>query len=240
DSFLGLPPSQLNLECIATSQEVRDRGSIFVAKIYAVSSVQDAHRIHAHVKHTVHGAKPASHEVSAWRCMVLKHGKTGLGGPDDFEVRTGSLDDGEQWAGGKVLKAMQEEGVIDAVVVASRWYGGIMLGPVRFAHFETCTREVCRTFQLKDEMSDLIATLTSLDDILMSLRADLARLMADPSKTDSAPAKASVTRKPTDYEALKESLDISKVKRLVNARENAIKSVKTSLKKRTDGLNKMD
>lgn len=116
DSFLGLPPSQLNLECIATSQEVRDRGSIFVAKI-----VQDAHRIHAHVKHTVHGAKPASHEVSAWRCMVLKHGKTGLGGPDDFEVRTGSLDDGEQWAGGKVLKAMQEEGVIDAVVVASRW-----------------------------------------------------------------------------------------------------------------------
>lgn len=114
-----------------------------------------------------------------------------------------------------------------------------MLGPVRFAHFETCTREVCRTFQLKDEMSDLIATLTSLDDILMSLRADLARLMAYPSKTDSAPAKASVTRKPTNYEALKESLDISKVKRLVNARENAIKSVKTSLKKRTDGLNKM-
>ena len=121
DSFLGLPPSQLSLECIATSQEVRDRGSIFVAKIYAVGSVKDAHRVHAHVKHTVHGAKPASHDVAAWRCMVLKPGKSGLSGPDDFEMRTGSTDDGEQWAGGKVLKVMQEEGVIDAVVIASRW-----------------------------------------------------------------------------------------------------------------------
>ena len=121
DSFLGLPPSQLSLECIATSQEVRDRGSIFVAKIYAVGSVTDAHRVHAHVKHTVHGAKPASHDVAAWRCMVLKPGKSGLSGPDDFEMRTGSTDDGEQWAGGKVLKVMQEEGVIDAVVIASRW-----------------------------------------------------------------------------------------------------------------------
>ncbi|EPT00411.1 hypothetical protein FOMPIDRAFT_1122786 [Fomitopsis schrenkii] len=232
DSFLELPPSHLTLECIATSQEVRDRGSIFVAKIYAVSSVKDAHRIHAHVKHTVHGAKPAPHEVVAWRCMVLKPGKNGLGGPDDFELRTGSVDDGEQWAGGKVLKAMQEEGAIDAVVVASRWYGGIMLGPVRFAHFETCTREVCRTFRLKDEISDLIATVTSLDDILMSLRADLARLTADPSEGESATAMAPVPRKPPNYESLKESLDIAKAKRLVTARENAIKSVKTILKKK--------
>ena len=121
DSFLGLPPSQLNLECMATSQEVRDRGSIFVAKIYAAGSVKDAHRVHAHVKHTVHGAKPASHEVAAWRCMVLKQGKSGLSGPDDFELKTGSIDDGEQWAGGKVLKVMQDEGAIDAVVIASRW-----------------------------------------------------------------------------------------------------------------------
>ena len=36
--------------------------------------------------------------------MVLKHGRTGLAGDDDFEMRTGSEDDGENWAGGKILK----------------------------------------------------------------------------------------------------------------------------------------
>ena len=36
--------------------------------------------------------------------MSLKPGRTGLEGEDDFELRTGSEDDGEDWAGGKVLK----------------------------------------------------------------------------------------------------------------------------------------
>ena len=120
-------------------------------------------------------------------------------------------------------------------------YGGIMLGPVRFAHFETCTREVCRTFRLKDEMSDLIATLTSLDDILASLRADLAKLTASPSDgSEPATVSAPTARKPMNYEALKESLDITKAKRLVTARENAIKSVKTALKKKADEPSKED
>jgi hypothetical protein len=44
-----------------------------------------------------------------------------LAGPDDFEVKEGSSDDGEQGAGNKVLKVMREEAVIDAVVVVSRW-----------------------------------------------------------------------------------------------------------------------
>ncbi|KAJ2965908.1 hypothetical protein NUW54_g13960 [Trametes sanguinea] len=106
--------------------------------------------------------------------MVLKPGKTGLGGPDDFEVVSGYDDDGEKYAGGRVLKVMQAEGVIDAVVIVSRWYGGEMLGPARFDHIELCAREVCRTFRLKDDMATSIATLSSLDDILASLRAELA------------------------------------------------------------------
>jgi len=53
--------------------------------------------------------------------MVLKRGQTGLCGPEDFELQTGSDDDGEKWGGGKILKVMQSEGVIDAVVIVSRW-----------------------------------------------------------------------------------------------------------------------
>lgn len=54
--------------------------------------------------------------------MVLKSGRDGLGGPEDFEVQSGSDDDGEQYGGGKILRSMVSEGIIDAVVVCSRWY----------------------------------------------------------------------------------------------------------------------
>jgi hypothetical protein len=42
-------------------------------------------------------------------------------GEDDFEMEEGSDDDGEKWGGARILKVMKEEGVIDAVVVVSRW-----------------------------------------------------------------------------------------------------------------------
>ncbi|KAI0758494.1 ribosomal protein S5 domain 2-like protein [Trametes elegans] len=245
DSFVKFsrpPPTPL-----ATSQEVRDRGSAFVANVYAATSPEEASRAVHHLRHVTHGSRPATHEIAAWRCMVV----------------SGYDDDGEKYAGGRVLKVMQAEGVIDAVVVVSRWYGGEMLGPARFDHIETCAREVCRTFRLKDDMSTCIATLISLDDILASLRAELAALTAAPAKPSGdtaagpAPAQAdggsgSVTAPPVpstgggsaitpivvgekksrpSYAALEESLDLAKAKRLVTARENSIRSVKQALQK---------
>lgn len=106
---------------LATSQEIRDRGSTFVGNVFSAASPEEARRAVRHLKHVTHGNRPASHEIAAWRCMVLKAGKTGLGGPDDFEVVSGYDDDEEQYAGGRVMKVMQAEGVIDAVVVVSRW-----------------------------------------------------------------------------------------------------------------------
>ncbi|KAL7277763.1 hypothetical protein ACG7TL_008705 [Trametes sanguinea] len=251
DSFVKSsrpPPKPL-----ATSQEVRDRGSIFVANVFSATSPDEARKAVHHLKHVAHGHRPATHEIAAWRCMVLKPGKTGLGGPDDFEVVSGYDDDGEKYAGGRVLKVMQAEGVIDAVVVVSRWYGGEMLGPARFDHIELCAREVCRTFRLKDDMATSIATLASLDDILASLRAELASITAENAKTTEAdgpvetagsasaafegdasrsatPIVRSAKSRP-NYTALEESLDVAKAKRLITARENSIKSVKVALQK---------
>jgi hypothetical protein len=80
--------------------------------------------------------------------MCLKPGKTGLGGPDDFELKTGYDDDGEQWAGikydcvlfsyqslspsflSRILKTMEAQAVLDAVVVCSRWYSRVLLSLV--------------------------------------------------------------------------------------------------------------
>jgi putative IMPACT (imprinted ancient) family translation regulator len=108
-------------EPLATSQEIRDRGSIFVANIYPATTLEEVRAQIHHIKHVVHGAKPATHEIAAWRFMGLKHGRSGLEGPDDFELNTGSADDGENWAGGQVFKVMQTHAVIDAVVIVSRW-----------------------------------------------------------------------------------------------------------------------
>ena len=106
---------------VFTSQEIRDRGSIFVANVYHASSPEEAKARINHLKYILHGPKPATHEIAAWRCMVLKSGHTGLEGPDDFELRSGSTDDGESWAGSRVLKVLQTQAIIDAVVIVSRW-----------------------------------------------------------------------------------------------------------------------
>ncbi|KAH9485499.1 Protein IMPACT-A [Psilocybe cubensis] len=218
---------------IATSQEVRDRGSLFVANIYRATTPEEARARLNHLKHTVHRQRKATHEISAWRCMVLKQGKSGLSGPEDFELVQGSKDDGESWAGGKVLKVMEDLAVIDAVVIVSRWYGGIMLGPVRFTHIETCATEVCKEFKRSEELQDCITTLRTLDDLLSVQREKLAALNNNESSGTNVPSSPAIhaiprAAKKSDYSGI----DLSKAKRLIHARENAIKGVKALISKK--------
>lgn len=49
-------------------------------------------------------------------------------------------DDGEAGAGAVILKMLEREGLVDCVVVVTRWYGGVNLGGDRFAHVVTCVR----------------------------------------------------------------------------------------------------
>ncbi|KAF7351158.1 Ribosomal protein S5 domain 2-like protein [Mycena sanguinolenta] len=241
DSFFisGRPQPQP----LATSQEIRDRGSVFIATIYAASTPAEAAKCIVHLSKVAHAQKPASHEMNAFRCMVLKDGRTGLGGPDDFEVREGSADDGERHilserfnntaaflaheiqgersGGEKILAAMRKQGVIDAAIVVSRWYGGTLLGPARFSHIETCTLEVCREFKRREEVKDALAALRSLDDILAQLRDELAVLKGE---TASAPVKKPDYSDWIDW-------DLPKARRLIRAREGSINSVKALLLK---------
>lgn len=52
----------------------------------------------------------------------------------------GHDDDGENWAGKKVERVLEMLGVTGSLVVA-RWYGGVMMGPARFACIESVARE---------------------------------------------------------------------------------------------------
>jgi hypothetical protein len=107
-------------------------------------------------------------------------------------------------------------------------YGGTLLGPARFSHIETCSREVCRLFKRQDELDDCLSTLASLDDILSHLRVELARLI----ETTSTPDPAVVTAKKTPYPSEPTDVNIAKLKRLIGAREKSISAVKALLAQR--------
>ena len=50
-------------------------------------------------------------------------------------------DDGETAAGGRLAHLLEILGVQNVVVVVSRWYGGIQLGPDRFKHINNVARK---------------------------------------------------------------------------------------------------
>jgi putative IMPACT (imprinted ancient) family translation regulator len=84
---------------------------------------------------------------------------------------TGSDDDGEKFAGKRVENVLSALQVVGSVVVA-RYYGGVLLGPVRFTHIETCARDAVRNWQASLKRRKLEA-----DEALEQQR--LSRLLAD-------------------------------------------------------------
>ncbi|KAJ5665193.1 uncharacterized protein N7477_007641 [Penicillium maclennaniae] len=74
----------------------------------------------------------ATHNISAWRIKQKKDGGH-ISDPDAAEtVAQDYDDDGETAAGGRLLHVMQLMDVWNVLVVVSRWFGGIHLGPARF------------------------------------------------------------------------------------------------------------
>lgn len=49
-------------------------------------------------------------------------------------------DDGESGAGGRLQHLLQTVDARNCVVVVSRWYGGVLLGPDRFKHINNAAR----------------------------------------------------------------------------------------------------
>ena len=87
-----------------------------------------------------------------------------------------------------------------------------MLGPARFTHIETCSAEVCKHFKLQEDLKDCRTMLRSLDDILADLRSEFTVLTGKPS-----------AHKKMDYDTID---DLLRLRKLVVAREAAIKSIK--------------
>ncbi|XP_060933792.1 protein IMPACT [Limanda limanda] len=74
----------------------------------------------------------ATHNIHAYRIF----------GEDKNSFLQDCEDDGETNAGGRLLHLLQILDVRNVLVVVSRWYGGILLGPDRFKHINNCARDI--------------------------------------------------------------------------------------------------
>jgi hypothetical protein len=109
---------------------ITEKKSVFLARVAPVSSPAQAKQYVAHLLATDKKAARATHNMTAWR----------IRGTNDTSYQDCD-DDGETAAGGRMLHLMQLMDVWNVMVVVTRWYGGIHLGPDRFRLINTAARE---------------------------------------------------------------------------------------------------
>ena len=103
---------------------LRDRGSRYAAAVGQVADKAGIDRFLADLRRRRKFDKATHH---SWAVVLSR------GGPL-------KNDEGETGAAAVILKMIEREGLLDHVVVVTRWYGGVHLGGDRFAHVVTCTR----------------------------------------------------------------------------------------------------
>ncbi|XP_012870266.1 PREDICTED: protein IMPACT [Dipodomys ordii] len=110
---------------------ITDRRSTFQAHLAPVVCTKQVKMVLAKLYENKKVAS-ATHNIYAYR-IYCEDKQTFL---QDCE------DDGETAAGGRLLHLMEILNVKNVMVVVSRWYGGILLGPDRFKHINNCARNI--------------------------------------------------------------------------------------------------
>lgn len=123
------------------STTITEKKSVFLARACAVTSPAHAQNCIAHLLVTDRRAAKATHNITAYR---IRHA---LLSPATAGEKSGITfqdcdDDGESAAGGRVLHLLQVMEAWGLLVVVSRWYGGVKLGPDRFRIINQVVREV--------------------------------------------------------------------------------------------------
>jgi hypothetical protein len=107
------------------SEVVTEKRSVFLGRAAHVTSREQAEAYIDHLIATDKRVAAATHNISSWRIREKKDDATET-------IVQDCDDDGETAAGGRLLHLMQLMDVWDVVVVVTRWYGGVLLGPDRF------------------------------------------------------------------------------------------------------------
>ena len=188
-------PRSVSPESAATifrSSPIEDRSSKFIA---FYSPTLAAKELQAHPEF-----KNASHRIAAWRKPSSQRALSA-----ERLLDTGHDDDGEKY-GGKALEKVLIETVVEGAVVVARWYGGVLLGPVRFDHIKNAARDAIMQWSQDKERSAkrakiredeaakerLIKTLPERDQsitVLRDLLAEKNQQSSSASGGKSTPAK---------------------------------------------------
>ncbi|XP_060099882.1 protein IMPACT [Heteronotia binoei] len=128
-----LPESEEDEELppIYHGNPITDRRSTFQAHLAPVVTPKQVKNVLAKLCENKKIAS-ATHNIHAYRIFCA----------DKQTFMQDSEDDGETAAGGRLLHLMQILNVRNVLVVVSRWYGGILLGPDRFKHINNCARNI--------------------------------------------------------------------------------------------------
>ncbi|KAG6018504.1 hypothetical protein E4U41_003849 [Claviceps citrina] len=158
-------PAATSVSTWTSSQKLTSRGSAFVAHAASLSSPSMRSGLMKALMSDKPDLETATH--NAW-ALRSSYGNSPL-------VQEASFDDGESGCGKFLLGIMREAGVQNTLVVLTRWYGGVMLGPDRWRLMRNC---------LDDALSSRRRTCTLTGEAVWGL---------DPENKTRSPAMTTTT-----------------------------------------------
>eukprot|EP01054_Gregarina_sp_Poly1_P009108 Gregarina_sp_Poly_1__9107@NODE_558_length_7531_cov_98_785102_g439_i0_p5_GENE_NODE_558_length_7531_cov_98_785102_g439_i0NODE_558_length_7531_cov_98_785102_g439_i0_p5_ORF_typecomplete_len215_score30_35UPF0029/PF01205_19/7_8e03UPF0029/PF01205_19/6_5e36_NODE_558_length_7531_cov_98_785102_g439_i040704714 len=121
---------------------VVDRKSVFQAHLAHVHTMDEVEEV-LQTLYTYNRIARASHNCFAYRIQMPKKNKEKEA---DFIIHQDHDSDGEGGAGSNMQWLLDTMGVVNVMVVVTRWYGGTKLGPDRFRHINNVTRAIVEQF----------------------------------------------------------------------------------------------
>ncbi|KAF8806222.1 ribosomal protein S5 domain 2-like protein [Phlegmacium glaucopus] len=113
---------------IYVADPITDRRSVFVGRACRISDPSEVPVILSHLMSDRRISRAAHPIINSWRCQI------------NNTIHQDNDDDGESAAGGRLAHLLQILEVNNVLVVVTRYFGGIHLGPDRFRHINQAAR----------------------------------------------------------------------------------------------------
>ena len=122
-----------------SGEPLLDKKSSFQAHLCEVHSEEEVRGALHQLLTSSSKIQRATHNMSAWR---IAETTIQADGERRVIIKHDNDDDGEDAAGSKLAYLLDMRKDVNVLVVVSRWYGGIHLGPKRFAHIVNVARKL--------------------------------------------------------------------------------------------------
>ncbi|KAL1409756.1 hypothetical protein Q8F55_003753 [Vanrija albida] len=130
---------------ITSSDPITDRKSAFVGHAARIADEADVAAVVRHLLLDRRIARAAHPTIYAYRLVRDVGGVAGKVVEADYD------DDGETQAGARLKHLLEILELENVLVVVTRWFGGIHLGPDRFKHINQAARDALEAAKLLDE-----------------------------------------------------------------------------------------